>query len=87
MRLCEAEEEAGADSWADGERSRRGPGLPPLLALSGATGEADDGRMCCDLSGAGGLAEPERVRVDMADLSCGMDDLGLLLAGPASDIL
>lgn len=73
-RLWEAEAECGADSWADGERSRRGPAG---LALSGAMGDADAGR----LRGGGGLAEPERVRVDMADFSCGMDDLALLNDG------
>ena len=74
----------GADSWADGDRSRRGPGLP----LSGATGEAEAGWAWSGLRGAGGLAEPERVRVDMADRSRGMDDLGLLSGGaaPGSDM-
>ena len=80
--LCVAEVEWDEDSCADGERSRRGPGLP-LLALSGAAGEAEDGRVCCDLRGAGGLAELERVRVDMADLSRGIDDLALLSDGDA----
>ena len=85
MRLCGVEEEAGADSWAEGERSRRGPGLA-LLPLSGAAGEADEGRMRGDLSGVGGLAELERLRVDMADLMSGMDDRGLLSAdGGGSD--
>ena len=83
MRLWVAEEVKGADSCADGERSRRGAGLP-LPALSGATGEADEGRMCWDLRGVGGLAEPERVRVAMADLSWGIDDLGLLVGGTDS---
>ena len=31
----------------------------------------------------GGLAELERLRVDMADLRSGMDDLGLLSGGEA----
>lgn len=33
------------------------------------------------MSGVGGLAEPERVRVDMAERSCGMDDFALLMGG------
>ena len=65
-------------SCSEGERSRRADGLP----LSGP-GEAEDGRGSGVLRGVGGLAEPERVRVDMADLSCGMDDLALLLSDMA----